>query len=61
MLIETDTPYLAPQSKRGQLNEPGYIGETAALAAALKKIEVAELGDITTQNAIKFFSFPKED
>jgi TatD DNase family protein len=61
MLIETDTPYLAPESKRGKLNEPGYIGETAAVASALKKIDVAALAHATTENAAAFFSFPKED
>ena len=29
LFIETDTPYLAPESKRGKANEPGYIDETA--------------------------------
>lgn len=60
ILIETDTPYLAPESKRGKLNEPSYIGETAATVAALKKIEVAELAQATAENATEFFSFPKE-
>lgn len=60
MLIETDTPYLAPESKRGKLNEPGYIGETAALIASIKKVDIAQVGQMTAENAAEFFSFPKE-
>jgi len=59
MLIETDTPYLTPESKRGKLNEPGYIGETAALIASIKKVDVTEIGQMTAKNATEFFSFPK--
>lgn len=59
MLIETDTPYLAPESKRGQPNEPSYIGETAAVIASIKKVELAKAAQITAQNAQRFFSFPK--
>lgn len=59
MLIETDTPYLAPESKRGKLNEPGYIGETAALIASIKKVDVEKIGQTTAENAAEFFSFPK--
>ncbi len=59
LLIETDAPYLAPQSKRGKLNEPGYIIETAHFIAQLKGVSVDEVGSITAENARQFFSFPK--
>ena len=59
LLIETDTPYLAPLSKRGKMNEPGYVIETAALLAGLKGISTQELGLITARNAAQLFSFPK--
>lgn len=59
LLIETDTPYLAPLSKRGKMNEPGYVVETAALIAGLKGISTEELGHATARNAAQFFSFPK--
>ncbi len=55
MLIETDSPYLAPRSKRGKQNEPSYVIETAAMIADLKGISIEEVGRITTQNAKKFF------
>lgn len=55
LLIETDAPYLAPQSHRGQRNEPAFLGETAACIAALKNIPVDELKKQTTTNAMHFF------
>ncbi len=59
MLIETDTPYLAPQSRRGSMNEPGYVVETAQMIARLKGISLEEVALAITQNAAQFFSFPK--
>lgn len=61
LLIETDTPYLAPQSKRGQQNEPSYIDETAKVLAEVKKIRLEELALATSENAESFFSFPKQN
>ena len=59
MLIETDTPYLAPQSNRGKQNEPAFIYETCALIASIKGVDFREVARITSLNATKFFSFPK--
>jgi len=56
IVAETDSPYLAPQSKRGKSNEPAYIEETIQKMAELKGIELAEIRQITTQNAKRFFS-----
>lgn len=55
LLIETDTPYLAPQSKRGKMNEPSFIQETAQLIADVKGIPLNEIAAITKQNAANFF------
>lgn len=55
LLIETDTPYLAPQSKRGKQNEPSYLPETAQFIAHVKGITVAEVAEATTENASKIF------
>ncbi len=55
MLIETDSPYLAPQSKRGQVNEPANVGEIAEMIAFLKKISLSEVLYQTTKNARDFF------
>lgn len=59
MLIETDTPYLAPLSKRGKMNEPSYIVETAEVIARARGISTEEVGLATARNAAQFFSFPK--
>lgn len=56
LLIETDTPYLAPQSKRGKPNEPSFILETAAFIAKLKGISTEELLKATSQNTSTLFS-----
>jgi TatD DNase family protein len=59
LFIETDTPYLAPQGRRGQMNEPSFLIETAELIASLKGIKLEALGEVTSQNAEQFFSFSK--
>ncbi|MEC7840529.1 MAG: TatD family hydrolase [Chlamydiota bacterium] len=55
LLIETDTPYLAPQSKRGKPNEPAYVAETATKIAEVKGISIEELAKQTKLNAEKLF------
>lgn len=57
LLIETDAPYLAPQTKRGKRNEPAFVVETAKVIADQKQIHVEELAEHTTKNAAKIFSF----
>ncbi len=58
LLIETDTPYLAPQNHRGKQNEPSYLPETAQLIADLKEISIEELAQATVHNAQKLFKIP---
>lgn len=55
MLIETDAPWLAPQSHRGKINEPSYLPEIAQFIANLRGISLETLAQITTQNAKKIF------
>lgn len=55
LLIETDAPYLAPQSKRGLQNEPAFLIETARIIAEAKGIDPAELAAATTKNAKTLF------
>jgi TatD DNase family protein len=57
MFIETDAPYLAPQSKRGEVNEPSFVLETAKMIADIKKLPVEEIAKATTENAKAFFAF----
>ncbi|MDO8573624.1 MAG: TatD family hydrolase [Candidatus Daviesbacteria bacterium] len=55
ILLETDSPFLAPQSKRGQRNEPANVAEIAQLIADLKGISLEEVADQTTANAKAVF------
>lgn len=55
LLIETDTPYLAPQTKRGKQNEPSYLPETAECIANLRGLSLEALAQATSQNAKLLF------
>ena len=55
MFVETDAPYLAPQSMRGKRNEPAYVRFVAEEVARIKKIDVEQVAVITTTGAKKFF------
>ncbi len=55
LLLETDTPYLSPEPKRGTQNEPANIIYTAQIIAGELKIEVAELLETTYKNSLCFF------
>ncbi|MDD4352136.1 MAG: TatD family hydrolase [Candidatus Gracilibacteria bacterium] len=56
LLLETDSPYLSPQSKRGERNEPAFLGETAKVIAELQGISLEELARVTTENAVELFT-----
>lgn len=58
ILIETDSPYLAPQSRRGKRNEPSYLPETAQVIASIKGLSLEEVARATRKNAMDFFSLP---
>jgi len=55
VLIETDSPYLAPVPYRGKKNEPKYVVEVAKCIAELRGVSVAEVAEITTANFDKLF------
>lgn len=55
LLIETDSPYLAPVPHRGKLNQPAYVSLVAQAISAAKGISVEEVAEKTTANAIKLF------
>lgn len=56
LLVETDCPFLAPHPFRGKRNEPAYVRYVAEAVAHVKGIDVAELGEITTENAVALFN-----
>ncbi len=59
LLVETDAPYLAPQSRRGKMNEPSFIHETVEAIAQVKGIQPEEVARQTSENANQFFLFQK--
>ncbi|MCK9482759.1 MAG: TatD family hydrolase [Candidatus Marinimicrobia bacterium] len=58
LMLETDAPFLAPEGKRGETNEPAYIPLIAAKIAELKGLPIETVATVTTQNAINFFNLP---
>jgi TatD DNase family protein len=56
LLIETDSPYLAPPPKRGERCEPGFVRYTAEVLAGVKNLPPGELADRTTENARRVYS-----
>lgn len=60
MLIETDSPYLAPVPHRGKRNEPAFVKETARQLGELRGISTEEIGRQTTRNFHAFFSLPEK-
>ena len=56
ILIETDSPFLAPVPNRGKKNEPSFIDFTATKLAEIKDIKKTELTNITTNNFNNLFS-----
>jgi len=55
MLIETDSPYLAPVPHRGKRNEPGFVVNTAEAIARLRGVSKEEIGRQTTENFYRLF------
>ena len=55
MLIETDSPYLAPVPHRGKRNEPAFVKDTARKLGALRGLTAEEVGQQTTRNFYNFF------
>ena len=55
LLIETDSPFLAPEPMRGKKNEPSYIKYTLEKLAEIKSLNIKNLDNITTNNFNKLF------
>jgi TatD DNase family protein len=56
LLLETDSPYLAPKPHRGKPNFPKYLKLIAEEVAKIKDIPLEKLAEITTKNAFKFYN-----
>jgi TatD DNase family protein len=55
LLVESDSPYLAPVPVRGKRNEPAFVVHTAACLAALHGLDLARMAELTTGNARTLF------
>jgi len=61
LLVETDSPFLAPVPLRGRKrNEPAFVVETARVLAGLKGVTLEELAEATTRNFFALFGTPRE-
>jgi len=59
ILVETDSPYLAPQAHRGRRNEPAYLEKTVARIAELRGHSPRQVAEQTAANAIALFRLPQ--
>jgi TatD DNase family protein len=55
MLIETDSPYMAPEPFRGKPSEPKHVYQVALKLAEIKNVSLEEVAEATTANAIRLF------
>lgn len=55
LTVETDCPYLTPQSRRGKRNEPGYLAETVSMIASLRGTDPDAIGELSAANARRLF------
>jgi TatD DNase family protein len=60
MLIETDSPFLAPMPYRGRRNEPAFVIETARQLGQLRGLSTEDMGGLTARNFYSFFSLPEK-
>jgi TatD DNase family protein len=58
ILIETDSPYLAPMPHRGKMNEPAYVRHVGEFLADLKELPLQQVQEATTRNFFDLFKLP---
>lgn len=58
LLIETDSPYLAPVPNRGKRNEPAYVRHVAEVVGRIRGEPLSEIARLTYRNACKFYGLP---
>lgn len=60
-MIETDSPYLAPQAFRGSRNEPSYLMHLVETLAHLKSVVPSQIEESSSKNSVSFFKLPSID
>src|SRR5271167_2117012 len=58
VMVETDSPYLAPEPYRGKRNEPAYVTRTLEMLANLRRVDATALGADVIANASRMFGLP---
>jgi len=61
LLIETDSPYLAPQAHRGRRNEPAFVAHIADRIAQIQARPQAQVAEVTSRNAARLFAWGEPD
>lgn len=56
MVLETDAPFLTPAPYRGKINEPAQVRTIAAFHAQQRGVDISEIAEVTTRNALTLFS-----
>jgi len=56
LLVETDCPFLPPQTHRGKRNEPSYIPQTVSIIARIREVSFDKIARQTTENACRLFN-----
>ena len=59
LLVETDSPYLAPVPHRGKRNSPALVGDTAQCIAQVRGVSTDHIEEMTARNAIELFGLPE--
>lgn len=60
LLVETDSPYLAPVPHRGKRNEPAFVREVASAVARIRTMELDALAQVTSANALRFYGIAQD-
>lgn len=60
LLVETDSPYLAPVPQRGKRNEPAFVREVAAAVARIRTMDLDEVAQVTSANALRFYDIAQD-
>jgi TatD DNase family protein len=60
LVLETDSPFLSPEPKRGKRNESSHVLYIAEKIAKIKNLSISEVGEITTENAKTLFNIKSE-
>ena len=61
LLLETDSPYLAPIPYRGKENHPGFLGLVAAQVSEIRHRSIADICELTARNGRNFFRIPERE